>query len=126
MAAWLMCSCADAFSVEYATLIAAVLPCFWLYADLGERLHAGEFGARALDPRHPYASWLQTYADPEFAEANECAIGFVTAAAAASDDLLRRRMHRAFIGAAEHERAFFVASRVILGVDRAPTVKVEE
>lgn len=98
---------AAAFSGEYATLIAAVLPCFWLYADLGERLHAGEFGARALDPRHPYASWLQTYADPEFAEANERAIGFVTAVAAASDEQLRRRMQRAFIGAAEHERAFF-------------------
>lgn len=98
---------AAAFSAEYATLIAAVLPCFWLYADLGERLHAGDLGIQALDPQHPYASWLATYADPDFGEANDRAIGFVTAAAASADDRLRRRMHRAFLIAAEHERAFF-------------------
>ncbi|MGX1793654.1 bifunctional hydroxymethylpyrimidine kinase/phosphomethylpyrimidine kinase [Microbacterium sp. NPDC055312] len=98
---------AAAFSGEYATLIAAVLPCFWLYTDLGARLHAGELGSQALDPRHPYASWLATYAEPGFAEANERAIGFVTAAAASADDRLTQRMHRAFVVSSEHERAFF-------------------
>lgn len=98
---------ATAFSGDYPTLIAAVLPCFWLYADLGARLHAGEFGAQVLDPGHPYASWLATYADPAFAEANERAIDLVTAAAAVADDRLRDRMHRAFVIASEHERAFF-------------------
>ena len=98
---------AVAFSGEYPVLIAAVLPCFWLYADLGARLHAGEFGAYALEPRHPYARWLATYADPGFAAANERAIGFVTSAAAAADERDRRRMHRAFVIACEHERAFF-------------------
>lgn len=98
---------ATAFSGDYPTLIAAVLPCFWLYADLGARLHAGEFGAQVLDPGHPYASWLDTYADPAFTEANERAIDLVTAAAAAADDRLRPRMHRAFVIASEHERAFF-------------------
>ncbi len=98
---------ATAFSGDYPTLIAAVLPCFWLYADLGARLHAGEFGAQALDPGHPYASWLATYADPAFAEANERAIDLVTAVAAVADDRLRDRMHRAFVIASEHERAFF-------------------
>lgn len=98
---------AAAFSGEYAVLIAAVLPCFWLYADLGARLRAGAFGARALDPRHPYASWLTTYADPGFAEASERAIGFVMSAAATADEQVRRRMQRAFMLASEHERAFF-------------------
>ena len=98
---------ATAFSGDYPALIAAVLPCFWLYADLGARLHAGEFGAQVLDPGHPYASWLTTYADPAFAEANERAIDLVTAAAAVADDRLRDRMQRAFVIASEHERAFF-------------------
>ena len=98
---------ATAFSGDYPTLIAAVLPCFWLYADLGARLHAGQFGAQVLDPGHPYASWLATYADPAFAEANERAIDLVTAVAAVADDRLRDRMHRAFVIASEHERAFF-------------------
>ncbi|MFC5434107.1 bifunctional hydroxymethylpyrimidine kinase/phosphomethylpyrimidine kinase [Microbacterium suwonense] len=98
---------AAAFSGDHAVLIAAALPCFWLYTDLGVRLHAGEFGEHALSDRHPFASWLSTYADPAFAVATEQAIGFVTRAAAAADDERRERMHRAFRRSAEHERAFF-------------------
>ncbi|MBN7794937.1 bifunctional hydroxymethylpyrimidine kinase/phosphomethylpyrimidine kinase [Microbacterium esteraromaticum] len=98
---------ATAFTGDYATLIAAVLPCFWLYADLGERLHSGAFGPEPLDPGHPFASWLATYADPTFAVANAQAIAYVTAAAARSDDAQRSRMRRAFDLAAAHERAFF-------------------
>ncbi|MCR2609600.1 hypothetical protein NSP63_24005, partial [Salmonella enterica] len=36
-----------AFGGDYAEIVAAVLPCFWLYTDLGRRLHAGEFGEHA-------------------------------------------------------------------------------
>lgn len=98
---------AVAFTGDYPTLIAAVLPCFWLYTDLGTRLHAGDFGPRALEPGHPYASWLTTYADPAFAVATERAIDCVTAAAAAADEAQRSRMRRAFDEASAHERAFF-------------------
>ena len=98
---------AAAFSGDYGVLISAILPCFWLYTDLGHRLHAGDFGAYATDPRHPYASWLVTYADPAFAIATERAIGYVVAAAAGADGKRWHRMHRAFVAAAEHERAFF-------------------
>ncbi|MDQ0615965.1 hydroxymethylpyrimidine kinase/phosphomethylpyrimidine kinase/thiamine-phosphate diphosphorylase [Microbacterium sp. W4I4] len=98
---------AVAFGGDYAVLIAALLPCFWLYTDLGVRLQAGEFGDRTHDPRHPYSSWLATYADPAFAAASEHAIGHVTRAAAQSDEDRRRRMHRAFAASAAHERAFF-------------------
>lgn len=98
---------AAAFSGDYPVLIAAVLPCFWLYTDLGVRLHAGEFSMYARDAEHPYASWLATYADPVFADATEQAVAHVTAAAAAADEAGRRRMHRAFLTACEHEAAFF-------------------
>ncbi len=98
-----------AFGGDYPELIAAVLPCFWLYTDLGERLHAGEFGERARDPQHPYATWLATYADPAFAEATARAIAFVTRAAAAADDETRARMRRAFERSSVHEQAFFRA-----------------
>ncbi|WP_300266269.1 bifunctional hydroxymethylpyrimidine kinase/phosphomethylpyrimidine kinase [Microbacterium sp.] len=94
---------------SYDEVIAAVLPCYWLYADLGVRLHRGDLGAYALDPEHPYASWLQTYADDAFARATETAIGFVTARASAATEQTRERMLRAFEVAARHERAFFAA-----------------
>ena len=101
-----------AYDGDYAELIAALLPCFWLYADLGARLHAGELGARARDPQHPYASWLNTYADPAFEEATRQAIAHVTAAAAAADERTRERMLRAFEASARHELAFFAAPSV--------------
>lgn len=100
---------AVAFGGDYATVIAAVLPCFWLYTDLGERLHAGAFGAAPRDPRHPYASWLATYADPAFAAATRQAVAHVAAAAARADDTGRERMRRAFLTSSAHERAFFAA-----------------
>lgn len=98
-----------AFGGDYAEVIAAVLPCYWLYADLGVRLHAAEFGAYARDPGHPYASWLATYADPAFAEANRRAIELVARAASAADDRTRARMLAAFVRSAQLEREFFDA-----------------
>ncbi|MBT2486686.1 MULTISPECIES: bifunctional hydroxymethylpyrimidine kinase/phosphomethylpyrimidine kinase [unclassified Microbacterium] len=98
-----------AFGADYGELIAAILPCFWLYNDLGRRLHAGEFGAYARDPRHPYASWLATYADPAFDEATTQAIAVVTAAAASAGPEQRARMLRAFQTSCDHELAFFAA-----------------
>lgn len=98
-----------AFGGDYAELVAAVLPCFWLYTDLGRRLHAGEFGPEPLESRHPYSSWLGTYADPTFEAATERAIGYVCAAAASASPERRRRMARAFRASASHELAFFAA-----------------
>ena len=98
-----------AFGGDYAELVAAILPCFWLYDDLGRRLHAGEFGDYARDPRHPYASWLETYADPAFEHATRQAIAHVTAAAASASPDRRERMLRAFEVSSTHELAFFAA-----------------
>lgn len=98
-----------AFGGDYGELIAAVLPCFWLYTDLGRRLHAGEFGDHARDPRHPYATWLATYADPAFEDATDQAIALVTAAAATAAPAARDRMLRAFEVSSAHELAFFAA-----------------
>ncbi|MGX1934976.1 bifunctional hydroxymethylpyrimidine kinase/phosphomethylpyrimidine kinase [Microbacterium resistens] len=100
---------AVAFDAEHAVLIAALLPCFWLYTDLGVRLQSGELGAQAQDPGHPYASWLATYADPAFAEATRTAIDIVTGAAASAGARTRRRMRAAFVRSAELEHAFFAA-----------------
>jgi len=95
-----------AFDGDYRVLIAALLPCFWIYADVGTRLHAQAGG----DPAHPFASWLDEYADPRFAEATDEAIRIVTAHAAAADVHTRERMRIAFTRSSEHERTFFAAA----------------
>lgn len=92
---------------DYAEAVAAVLPCYWMYCDLGQRLFAGAIHERASSPDHPYAEWIATYDDPHFAEATDTAIGIVTRVAAAATPDTRDRMWRAFYAAAVWEREFF-------------------
>jgi thiaminase/transcriptional activator TenA len=49
---------------DLSELVAALLPCAWGYAYIGEKLAAGE---RPADER--YAEWIAQYASDEFAEA---------------------------------------------------------
>jgi hydroxymethylpyrimidine kinase/phosphomethylpyrimidine kinase len=86
---------------DYGTVVAAVLPCFWLYQDLGERL------ATHARPGHPYRAWLESYGDPSFAAATRTAVAYAGAAAARADRPGRERMARAFQASAAHELAFF-------------------
>ena len=43
-------------------LLTAVLPCAWIYAEIGRHLVA----TSPPDEDHPYADWLATYASPDF------------------------------------------------------------
>jgi hydroxymethylpyrimidine kinase/phosphomethylpyrimidine kinase len=88
---------------DYAVLIAALLPCFWLYQDVGTRLHP------LAHPEHPYRSWLDTYADQAFEASTRDAIGIVTRTAAAVSETSRTAMLEAFRASAAHEHAFFAA-----------------
>lgn len=88
---------------DYAALIAGVLPCFWIYEDVGRRL-----AARAR-PGHPYETWLGTYADEAFAEATRRAIVLVGEHATGVDGPTRERMRDAFVVSARHEEWFFAA-----------------
>jgi thiaminase (transcriptional activator TenA) len=49
---------------DASELLAALLPCAWGYAHIGQKLAAGE-----RSPDHRYAEWVDQYASPEFAEA---------------------------------------------------------
>ncbi len=88
---------------DYPALVAGLLPCFWLYADLGARLRPLAVAG------HPYASWLETYGDPAFAAATEEAVAVVDRRAAAAPPATRARMWQAFRASSEHELAFFEA-----------------
>ncbi|MFC8597978.1 bifunctional hydroxymethylpyrimidine kinase/phosphomethylpyrimidine kinase [Isoptericola sp. NPDC057191] len=86
---------------DYATLVAAVLPCYWIYQDVGERL-------AALDrPGHPYSAWLGTYADEAFAAATRQAVAILRRVAGAAGPVVQERMAAAFHGSCRHELAFF-------------------
>ncbi len=87
---------------SYAEAISSVLPCFWLYQHIGERL-----GALRAAGEHPYAAWIDTYADPAFAELTVRAIAFSDRAARASSPAERQAMIAAFERSSRYEWMFF-------------------
>ena len=94
---------ATAATADYPQLIAALLPCFWVYQQVGEHIVAGQHpGAE-----HPYQAWIDTYADEEFAAAvGRCRDAVDRAAENATEDT-RDRMFAAFTKACEYEWLFW-------------------
>jgi hydroxymethylpyrimidine kinase/phosphomethylpyrimidine kinase len=91
---------------SYAEALSAVLPCFWLYQHIGERL--GELrasGSAAVE--HPYAAWIETYADPAFAQATARAVALADRAHAAGSPAERLAMIAAFERSSRYEWMFF-------------------
>ena len=101
---------AASVSGSYGVLVAAVLPCFWLYAEVGESLHA-QFLAAGAPEAHPYAAWLATYADEEFAAATRQAVAYTDEAARAASEGERDAMTLAFRQSSRYEVEFFDAPR---------------
>ncbi|HET7414140.1 MAG TPA: bifunctional hydroxymethylpyrimidine kinase/phosphomethylpyrimidine kinase [Arthrobacter sp.] len=91
----------------YGTAVAAVVPCFWLYAHVGETLHA-RYLSQPDAGDHPYRAWLQTYADPDFRVATNRAVRIMDFAAAAAPRE-QHQIRQAFITAAGWELKFFDA-----------------
>lgn len=95
-----------AFAGSYAEVVAAVLPCYWLYAEVGRVLHSDYL---AYEGVHPYKAWLQSYADEDFARATATAVGIMDAAARNGSAAERTRMRQAFAHSAQYEVDFFAA-----------------
>jgi thiaminase/transcriptional activator TenA len=94
---------------QYAVLTAGILPCFWIYEDVGRRLK--ERAGRLPElPRHPYADWIETYGDPQFAASTAHARQILDRVAAQADPSTVEQMHRAFETAARYEWMFWDAA----------------
>ncbi|HET8879712.1 MAG TPA: bifunctional hydroxymethylpyrimidine kinase/phosphomethylpyrimidine kinase [Arthrobacter sp.] len=96
---------------SYGVLVAAALPCFWLYAEVGATLHT-QFVAAGAPAEHPYAMWLRTYADEGFAESTRQAIRYTDAAAHRGSAAERGAMAEAFSHSVRYEVDFFDAPRL--------------
>ena len=95
---------------DYPAAVAAVLPCFWLYQHIGELLGALRAGSEAgseAGAEHPYTAWIDTYADPEFAELTATAIRFTDRAAGTASALQLDSMAAAFERSSRYEWMFF-------------------
>ena len=90
----------------YPALAAGILPCFWIYEDVGSALKDRVSDLTA----HPYADWISTYGDPEFAAATEQAKQILDRLAAQEDPGTVERMHQAFATASRYEWMFWDAA----------------
>jgi hydroxymethylpyrimidine/phosphomethylpyrimidine kinase len=94
---------------SYAVLAAAVLPCYWIYAVVGEELHKRHLQRTSPGAEHPYGAWIETYADEAFAESTRRAISFADRAGRAASAADRAAMMEAFVQSTVYERDFFDA-----------------
>lgn len=83
--------------------LAAVLPCFAVYAEVGARLAAE---SAPLGAAHPYRDWIDEYAGPSFAADAQAAAGVCDAAASRTPEL-REAMSAAYRAGVAAERDFW-------------------
>lgn len=88
----------------FAVGLAALLPCFCLYQEVGVGI------AATAQPDNPYGAWIATYRDPAFAEATETAVALTDRGAARAPAPVREAMAAAFTQAARYEWLFWDAA----------------
>ncbi|OKX85654.1 bifunctional hydroxymethylpyrimidine kinase/phosphomethylpyrimidine kinase [Corynebacterium glutamicum] len=92
---------ARTYTEDYVCGVAAVLPCYWLYAEIGLML------AEQNHDEHPYKDWLNTYSGEEFIAGTRAAIARLEKALENAGAEQRVDAARAFLSASVHEREFF-------------------
>jgi thiaminase (transcriptional activator TenA) len=97
---------ATAVTDSFGVLMAAILPCFWLYQDVGTTI------AQNVVPDNFYQAWIDTYADESFAAATQRMRAIVDVAGAAAGEAERARMTAAFLRCAQHEWLFWQSAYV--------------
>jgi len=101
------CSIYGAFLLEntrnasVAVALAALLPCFWFYWEVGQSILA-----RAIDD-NPYQPWIDTYSGAEFQHQVESLLAHINAQASQVDDDEKKLMLDAFVTSALLELAFW-------------------
>jgi thiaminase (transcriptional activator TenA) len=87
---------------DFTELLAALLPCIWGYAEIGQRL-----AARGMPDDARYAAWIEMYAGEEFAALGAWCRDLVDRSGAGLPDRAIRRMEEAFITSSRYELAFW-------------------
>ncbi len=86
---------------SFGELAAAILPCFWVYHEVGALI------ATRSRPDNFYQAWINTYTDPEFAAAVARMQAHVDKAATGAGDDERARMGKAFLRSTQYEFMFW-------------------
>lgn len=92
---------ASAYADSYPVVLASLLPCFWIYAKVGQDIYDKSA------PNNPYQAWIDTYAGEEFHAAVQRVIEVVDKVAARADADTLNKMRQAYTHAARLEWLFW-------------------
>ena len=86
---------------SFEEAVAALLPCFWIYREVGMHIVGQSV------PENPYQLWVDTYAGEEFAAAVRRAIDITDEVAGKATEEARQRMTEAFVLSSRLEWMFW-------------------
>lgn len=92
---------ATATTKNNAVAIASLLPCFWIYREVGLHIYKNTV------PDNPYQEWINTYAGEQFNESVEKAIAITNRVANEEPESRREQMVQAFARSSQLEWQFW-------------------
>ena len=85
-----------------ALAIAALLPCFWVYNEIGHFI-----AENPLSDEHPYQAWIETYKSEDMNEVVRQVISFANELAEGCNEAKQEQMRAIFVEATLWEYKFF-------------------
>ena len=86
---------------SYEESLAALLPCFWIYQEVGLHIH------RTSAKNNPYQKWIDMYSGEEFQEVVRKAIDLIDRVAEGANKKQLKKMQEAFITSTRLEWIFW-------------------
>ncbi len=90
-----------ATSSSYEEALAALLPCFWIYHEVGQYIYKNSI------KDNPYQKWIDTYSGEEFQNVVQSAIALTNRAAEKASKVQLSIMQEAFLTSTRLELAFW-------------------
>lgn len=92
----------QAFSEPVEVALVAILPCFWIYKEVGDYIYA-----QSQLEGHPYRHWIETYAGEDFGNSVQKALQIADELALLATDNTKERMTAAYLMACRLEWLFW-------------------
>ena len=86
---------------SYEEGLAALLPCFWIYREVGIHIHKNSAD------NNPYQKWIDTYSGEEFAKIVQDMIDLTDRSADIASPEIRKLMLQAFVHSTNLEWMFW-------------------